>query len=64
MCRDGEAAGLAEGRELGEHKGHEIGAEIGFYRGFIEARHKWRTILHQNSASLISSLWSQHIPHI
>ena len=35
-CRDGEAAGLEEGRELGESKGHEIGAEVGFYAGFSE----------------------------
>jgi len=35
-CRDGEDAGIAEGRELGEQKGQEIGHEIGFYLGFCE----------------------------
>ena len=35
-CRDGEAAGLEEGRELGESKGQEIGAEVGFYAGFSQ----------------------------
>ena len=35
-CRDGEAAGLVEGRELGERKGGEIGAEVGYYAGFCQ----------------------------
>ena len=31
--RDGQAAGLQEGRQLGQAKGFEIGYEVGLYQG-------------------------------
>lgn len=31
--RDGRAAGLQEGRDLGQAKGFEIGYEVGLYEG-------------------------------
>lgn len=36
IFRDGRAAGITEGRELGELKGFEIGSEVGWYAGFCE----------------------------
>ena len=38
LPRDGRAAGLIEGKELGLQKGLEIGSEVGFYAGFCEVR--------------------------